>query len=267
MLPSARYERILEHLRAAGPTEVAVFAGLLRVSEATVRRDLSHLEAEGMLSRVHGGAALSTTSEPPFAQVSTAHLDEKTALAGRAADLVEDGDVVLLDIGTTTHALAIALRGRTITVVTSSVAVLEVFEHDTATEVIVLGGVLRRNYRSLVGFITEQALRQIHVHRLFLGTSGIRRDGSVLDTTVVEVPVKLGMIAAADHVTLLADTGKFPGSGVARVCGPDAIQTLVTTPGADPSTLEKFRDAGCDVLTAPLLAGGGATAATTRGED
>ena len=227
-----------------------MFAGLLNVSEATVRRDLAHLERSGVLARVRGGAALSTTSEPPFAQVSTSHLDEKTAVAQRAANLVEDGDVVLLDIGTTTHRLAVALRGRSITVVTSSLAVLEVFEHDAATEVIVLGGALRRNYRSLVGFITEQALRQIHVHKLFLGTSGILVNGSVLDTTVVEVPVKQGMIASADHVTLLADSGKFPGSGVARVCGPDAIHTLVTMPGADEPTLDAFRDAGCDVLTA-----------------
>ena len=228
-----------------------MLAGFLHVSEATVRRDLTHLEGEGLLSRVHGGAALGTSSEPPFAQVSTSHLDEKTAVAQRAADLVEDGDVVLLDIGTTTHRLAVALRGRSITVVTSSLAVLEVFEYDTATEVIVLGGVLRRNYRSLVGFITEQALREIQVHKLFLGTSGIRRNGSVLDTTVVEVPVKQGMIASADHVTLLADSGKFPGSGIARVCGPDAIHTLVTTSGVDEPTLATFREAGCNVLTAP----------------
>jgi DeoR/GlpR family transcriptional regulator of sugar metabolism len=253
MLSSVRHERILDRLRSAGPTEVAVLSGLLRVSEATVRRDLAHLESEGALTRVHGGAALTTTPEPPFAQVSTSHLDEKTAVARSAAALVEDGDVVLLDIGTTTHQLAVELRGRSITVVTSSLAVLEVFERDTATELIVLGGVLRRNYRSLVGFITEQALRQIHVDKLFLGTSGIRADGSVLDTTVVEVPVKQGMIAAADHVTLLADSDKFPGSGVARVCGPESINALVTTTGADKTTLAALREAGCDVLTAEAV--------------
>lgn len=251
MLPSARFERILERLKVAGPTEVGVFADLLRVSEATVRRDLAQLERDGALSRVHGGAALAVTPEPPFFQVSTSRLSEKAAVARRAAGMVDDGDIVLLDIGTTTHQLALALRGRPITVVTSSLAVLEVFEHDSATEVIVLGGVLRRNYRSLVGFVTEQALRQIHVDKLFLGTSGVRRDGSVLDTTVVEVPVKQGMIASADHVTLLADSGKFPGSGVARVCGPDVIQSLVTTADAREPSLTAFAEAGCRVLAVP----------------
>ena len=252
MLSSVRHERILDRLRTAGPTEVAVLSGLLRVSEATVRRDLAHLESQGTLTRLHGGAALTTAPEPPFAQVSTSHLDEKTAVARSAAALVEDGDVVLLDIGTTTHRLAVELRGRSITVVTSSLAVLEVFEHDTATSDRA-GWVLRRNYRSLVGFITEQALKQIHVDKLFLGTSGIRADGSVLDTTVVEVPVKQGMIAAADHVTLVADSDKFPGSGVARVCGPEVVDALVTTTGADTTTLDAFRDAGCDVLTAEAV--------------
>ncbi len=258
MLARRRHERILETLRTRGPVEVAELAVLLEVSEATVRRDLSRLETEGVLARVHGGAAPLVTDEPPFDVVAVDHLAEKEAVAAAAAALVRDGDVVLLDIGTTTHLVARRLRGRAITVVTTSLAVYDELVRDEV-ELILLGGAVRRNYRSMVGFLTEQAIRQVHADVLFLGTSGVRRDGSVLDTTAVEVPVKRAMLTVAERVVLVADASKLPGRGIARVCGPDALDTVVTGPDADHDTLGTLRDAGVEVLTArPVLAPGDA---------
>jgi DeoR/GlpR family transcriptional regulator of sugar metabolism len=250
MLAQRRYERILDRLRAEGATDVHVLAELLTVSEATVRRDLQRLERRGLLTRVRGGAALSAQAEPPFGQVATSHLADKDAIAARAAELVDDGDVLLLDIGTTVHRLASLLRGRAVTVVTSNLAVYEELADDGSVELILLGGQVRRNYRSMVGFLTEQALRQVHARTLFLGTSGILPSGAVLDTTTVEVPVKQAMLAAAERAVLLADPGKFPGSGLARVCGPDAVDVLVTRDAADERTRQTFDDAGTQVVLA-----------------
>ena len=132
--------------------------------------------------------------------------------------------------------------------VTSSLAVYDELADDDAVDLILLGGAVRRNYRSMVGFLTEQALRQIHARRLFLGTSGIRADGTVLDTTVVEVPVKQAMLRAADEVILLADPSKFPGSGLARVCGPEDVDVLVCRSGSHEPTLAVFNEAGCRVV-------------------
>jgi DeoR/GlpR family transcriptional regulator of sugar metabolism len=248
MLAQRRYEQIVEKLRADGPVEVAVLSRLLSVSEATVRRDLARLEALGRLSRVRGGASLRSQAEAPFAQVAMGDITDKDAVAARAVELVDDGDVLLLDIGTTVHRLAKHLHGRNVTVMTSNLAVYEELATDSAVEIILLGGVVRRNYLSMVGFLTEQALRQVHATTLFFGTSGIRADGTVLDTTVVEVPVKQAMLAAADQVVLLADPAKFPGSGLARVCGPEQVNVLVTRDGADPRALAAFADAGSEVL-------------------
>jgi DeoR/GlpR family transcriptional regulator of sugar metabolism len=190
-------------------------------------------------------------AEPPYAQVAARPRADRDAVAVAAVDLVDDGDVLLLDIGTTVHALARRLHERPVTVITSSLAVYEELADDAAVELILLGGMVRRNYRSMVGFLTEQALRQVHAQRLFLGTSGIRRDGTVLDTTVVEVPVKQAMLAAADEVVLLADPSKFPGSGLARVCGPEQVDVLVCRPpGGEEPTLAAFEEAGCRVVTA-----------------
>ncbi len=247
MLAAQRHERILDKLRTDGAVEVKVLSDLLGVSEATIRRDLVRLESRGAVHRLHGGASLSTTHEAPFEEVASNHLAARTAVARAAADLVADGDVVLLDIGTTTHQVARYLRGRPITVITSNMAVYEELAGDPVVELIVLGGVVRRNYRSLVGFLTIAALGQIHADMLFLGTSGVRPDGTVLDTTVVEVPVKQAMLGAANRTVLLADSRKFPGSGLARVCGPTEVSTLVTNADADATTLASFRDAGTDV--------------------
>jgi DeoR/GlpR family transcriptional regulator of sugar metabolism len=101
---------------------------------------------------------------------------------------VQDGDVLLLDIGTTVHQLSTHLHGRPVTVTTSKLAVDEVLVPDPDIELIVPGGVVRRNYKSLVGFLMEDCVRQVRAERLFMGTSGVRSDGTAVDKTAVEVP-------------------------------------------------------------------------------
>lgn len=250
MLPERRHQLILRALREDGPSTIVVLADRLGVSPATVRRDLLRLDEEGLLTRVYGGAAPIADQDDRFSDVATERVGEKDAVAERAASLVKDGETVLLDIGTTAHRLARRLHGRKLTVVTSNMAVYEELAEDAGIELVLLGGMLRRDYRSLVGFLTEDNLRQIHADHLFLGTSGVRPDGRVMDTTVVEVPVKRAMIAASDHVILLADAAKFPGTGVATVCGPEALDTVVTDAPVDARTTGALTEAGVTIVQA-----------------
>jgi DeoR/GlpR family transcriptional regulator of sugar metabolism len=247
VLPQQRHELILRTLRAEGPAAVRVLANQLGVSQATVRRDLVQLDQQGRLTRVYGGAVSATDNDEPFAEVATVRVQEKDLIAECAASMVKDGETVLLDIGTTAHRLAHQLHGRSITVITSNLAVYEELQDDHDIQLVLLGGIVRRSYRSLVGFLTEDALRQLHADRLFLGTSGVRPNGQIMDTTVVEVPVKRAMIAAADHVVLLADASKFPGTGMARVCDPSALDVVVTNAPAHEPTHSALRDAGVEV--------------------
>ncbi len=239
----------MQILRAEGPVAVGVLAERLDVSPATIRRDLNRLERLDLLTRVRGGAAASTSLEEPFAEVATVGKEARDAVARGAADLVRDGDVLLLDIGTTVHQLSTYLHGRSVTVMTSNLAVYEELVPDPEIELILLGGVVRRNYRSLVGFLTEDCVRQVRAGRLFMGTSGVRPDGTVVDTTAVEVPGRRAMIASSDQVILLADESKFPGNGYATVCGPDALDIVVTNDGATPDTLDTLRESGVEVIT------------------
>jgi DeoR/GlpR family transcriptional regulator of sugar metabolism len=247
---------IVHRLRTEGATSVDDLARSLGVSSTTIRRDLQRLDEAGQITRVHGGAIVPASGsedadlERPFAAVAASEAPDKQAIARLAATLVTDGDVVLLDVGTTTQLLALKLRGRQVTVMTTSLAVLDVLRDDPTVELILLGGWVRRAYHSLVGVLTEDALRQVHADLAFLGASGVRRDGEVLDTTLVEVPVKRALIEASDRAVLLADRHKFPGTGKLKVCSVADLNVMVTNTGADPETLQTCTDNGVEVLTA-----------------
>jgi DeoR/GlpR family transcriptional regulator of sugar metabolism len=250
MLPAQRHAEILRRLRSSGPNAVDELAVALGVSRSTIRRDLGTLSQDGRLRRVHGGAAVRDDADErrPFTRVLRDDVAEKEQVAACAATLVGDGDVVLLDIGTTTLRLAAHLRGRHVTVITSSLAVLDVLHDDSEVELVLLGGVVREAYRSLVGALTEASLREVRATHAFLGTSGVTADGVVLDSTRVEVPVKRAMMRAAERVVLLADLHKFPGTGALKVCEAEDLDVLVTNQGADESTVRRCREAGVEVV-------------------
>ncbi|MEV1178634.1 DeoR/GlpR family DNA-binding transcription regulator [Nonomuraea sp. NPDC049784] len=257
MLQRLRHAEIMRRVRLSGASSVSDLASQLGVSPSTIRRDLEVLDRDGTLRRVRGGALLldggvsvDADADRPFAEVAAVDEHDKEAVAVRAADLVNDGEVVLLDIGTTTMRLARRLRGRRVTVVTSSLAVLDVLRSDSEVELLLLGGMVRRPYHSLVGVLTEAALSQVVADRVFLGVSGVRPDGQLVDTTLAEVPLKRAMIASAGQVVLLVDRHKFPGTGALRVCGPEDIDVIVTNKGADEETLRNCAAAGAEVLLA-----------------
>ncbi|SDR98836.1 DeoR/GlpR family DNA-binding transcription regulator [Microterricola viridarii] len=247
MLTSSRKAAILQRIKETGAASVNDLAMYVDVSESTIRRDLNSLSADGLLRRVRGGGSVETDAMP-FHEVVKKSSSSKEKIARRAAELVSDGDVVALDIGTTTAFVARALRGKTITVITSSLAVLDELRDDQGVELVLLGGVLRRSYHSLVGSLTDTALEQLRANISIIGTSGILPDGTVMDSTGIEVPVKRGLLTAGSHTVLVADETKFPGTGLLSVCAASAINTLVTSEASDAQTLEAFRSAGSEVL-------------------
>lgn len=259
MILRERQDRVVKALRSGGAASVRDLAQSLDVSESTIRRDLSLLDRNGELIRTYGGALLrpgqtvNDSGDPPRLErpfTADAWIELKLRVAEQAAALVTDESVVLLDIGTTTPLVARFLRGRPITVITSNLAVLDELRDDSAVRLIMLGGLLRRNYRSLVGSLTQSALAQVSADLLFLSCTGVRPSGYVVDNMAVEAPIKQAMIAAADRVVLLASEAKFPGTGALRLCPLSDVDSVVTTAGANPKTLDKCRNAGGQVIIA-----------------
>src|SRR5215212_1623578 len=215
----------------------------------TVRRDLRELASEGKLERVRGGA-VNASGEPPFEETVVEQFEAKNRIGAAAAGLVADGQTVMIDIGTTTLQAARHLHGRDITVITTSLAVYEELVPDPAIELLLPGGIVRRNYRSLVGVLAEDSLRQLKADLLFLGTSGVDARLSVWDSTMVEVPIKRAMIAAADRVVLLADAEKFSMGGIVRVCEAGVIDHVVTDAALRPAGRAAIEEAGIEATIA-----------------
>jgi DeoR/GlpR family transcriptional regulator of sugar metabolism len=248
-IPAQRRQEILRAIRS-GATHVAQLAESFGVSEMTVRRDLDELAREGRIERVRGGAA-ALNVEPPFDETLIERFDVKDRIGAAAAAMVKDGQTVMIDIGTTTLQAARHLHGKSITVITTSLAVYEELMPDTAIELILPGGTVRRNYQSLVGILAESSLRQLKADLLFLGTSAVDADLAVWDSTMVEVPIKRAMIAAAASVALLADAEKFAMAGLVRVCDAGSLDRIVTDAPLAAEPAAAAERAGVDLTIAP----------------
>jgi DeoR/GlpR family transcriptional regulator of sugar metabolism len=247
-IPAQRRQEILRAVKS-GSTHVNDLAQTFGVSEMTVRRDLRELARDGKLERVRGGA-VNAEGEPPFEETVVERYEAKNRIGAAAAALVLDGQTVMIDIGTTTLQAAHHLHGRRLTVVTTSLAVYEELLPDHAIELLLPGGVVRRNYRSLVGMLAEDSLRQLKADMLFLGTSAVDERLAVWDDTMVEVPIKRAMIEAAATVVLLADAEKFSTSGIVRVCEAGAIDHIVTDGALPPAARAAIDEAGIEVTVA-----------------
>lgn len=254
MLSQERHEGIVAAVRRRGSATVAALGLEFAVSEATIRRDLDLLAEEGRVRRVRGGACDVRGSVRPeadsrsFADVAGSASAAKQRIAQAAAGRIQDGDVIALDIGTTVAALCPLLVDRSLTVVTASLAVVTALAEARDVDIVVLGGLLRPNYHSLVGTLTESSLRQVRVDTAFLGTSGIRADGTVLDSTPSEIPVKRGLLEVATSRYLLADHEKFPGTGFLEVAPLTDFTALITDRAPRPEDLTLPDGAELEVL-------------------
>lgn len=243
-----------ELVNIRGSMSVTDLVESMDVSEATVRRDLDELARRGLIERVRGGACRQRAAVRPEADASSFSVVagqasvEKHAIARLAVDQIEDGDVVALDIGTTVFAMCEYLRSRRITVVTASLAVVRILCNAPSIDLVVMGGVLRSNYESMVGILTESCFRQVRVDVAFLGAAGIRADGSVLDSTPSEVPIKRAMLEISSRSWLLADHQKFPGSGFIEIAPLHLFTGLISDEALAPTQLVLPPESRLEVL-------------------
>ncbi len=247
MLTHQREAAIIERLEAVGSVTVDELSRLLDVSGTTIRRDLERLELDARLRRVHGGATVARRPEAATPELD-ADTREKEAIARATVDLIADGDVILLDIGITTLRIARHLRGRAVTVITNSLAVLDALRDDDAVSLVLLGGVVGSKPRTLVGPLTEEGLAQVRADIAVISSTGVKTDGAVVTDLTQEASIKVRMRQAADRAILVANTSKFPGSGSYRVASLADFETVVTTNAADAETLTAVEQAGVRIV-------------------
>lgn len=229
MMENPRAKEILEHLNRRSPLSIDELASLLAVSTVTVRRDLAELENEGLIIRQRGGAALPSNSiEPMFYQRHKQHLELKKQIAKYAAEQVEEGEVIAIDVGTTAAEFAKELlKKNNLTVFTNSfqaASILAKSQH----QVYFVGGMLRKSEMSMVGSIAKDTVLKFNYDRFYMGLAGISHSAGPTDYSLEDAEVKRCFISKSKEVIALVDKTKFGKSSLVKVCEMDEITTVIT---------------------------------------
>lgn len=252
-LRQARTAALVENEGFLRVTDLAERFG---VSTVTVRSDLTALESAGLVRRVRGGAVASgsAVAEQPIETAAAVAAAQKSAIARRCASLVSDGDVVILDVGSTTTAIAEALLGRTelsdVTVVTNALNIALLLEPAAVAgrmSIIVAGGTVRPLQHSMVNPYATLLLERLSAHLAFIGCNGVDVRGGVTNRNVAEAEIKRAMVSASRRSVVVADGTKLGEIEVARVCDLGDVDLLVTDIGADSDVVTNLRNAGLAV--------------------
>jgi len=245
VLAEERQAILLQKLQGNGYIEVSDAAAELAVSMITVRRDLERMERQGLCVRTRGGAvraSQSTTLEVPYDIKRRRHIEEKRRIAAAAAEMVGDGETVILDAGSTTYELALLLlRKRALTVVTNDLQIAVKLASNPNITLVCTGGIARANVYTLLGSQVEALLRTLHVNKAFLGADAIHPDGTVANVNIEEVAVKQAIVKAGEEVVLLADSSKFAVKGFATVCDLAEVDLLITDHGVPQKVLDALK--------------------------
>jgi DeoR/GlpR family transcriptional regulator of sugar metabolism len=255
MLPETRRRRLRELITKQGYATLDELVKALQVSESTVRRDLETLDLTGAVKRTHGGAVYSGEARalPAFDERTHTAVAEKRAIGEATAALIEDGDTVLLDGGTTTLEVARALLAREIhvQVVTNSLPIAQLVASSHQTDLILIGGYVYPRTGVALGPLAIAMMQGIRVRKAILGAGGIMADG-VYNSNLLLVETERQMMACGQEVVIAADWTKFGRLALAKLCGLDEVTRLVCddrTPEAHRAMLEA---AGVIVHTAGL---------------
>lgn len=252
---SRRRQEIIRMLNSEGSTQVLALSEQFDVSTQTIRKDLAFLEERGVLVRCYGGAVaagvIGIADEPPVDAKRGLHTSEKERIGRLAASMIQPGDAIILNSGTTTAQIARFLpeRGHVI-VLTNDASILNQLMRRDEVEIVLLGGRLRRKNMAFYGGQTEAALDSLQVDRLFLGVDGIDLQRGITTHFEGEAVLNRKMARVAKQIVAVTDSSKFGRTCLHRIMGIEEVDVLITNSGAPEESLEQARKLGCDVQIA-----------------
>jgi DeoR family transcriptional regulator, fructose operon transcriptional repressor len=252
MLAIQRREMIKKEIELKGEVLVAELSKVFKVSDSTIRRDLDVLASQQVVTKTYGGAVIherySLKEEPLFTERESTNFEQKQQIAMKAASLVEDGDVIILDNGTTTSLMVQFLQEKQdVTVITNSINIAYHLMSNPTIEIIVLGGRLRNRTGAIVGDNTLLALQSIWANKVFLSCSGVSLEGGVTVSNMNSMELRKQMIQSAQSTILLADTTKVGKRFIAKICSIQEVTTLITNHDFEEKKI--FNDLGVNVFT------------------
>lgn len=252
-----RQQRILEKVDRQQAATVSELGLALKTSHASVRRDLQQLEIAGLLRRTHGGAISNhhAAFEPSIGEKEVSQKREKEAIARLALELIQEGETVMLDAGSTTLEMARQWKHKPgVTVVTNGINVASELAR-YRVEVVVIGGSLRARTLAMVGPIAERTLAELHIDRLFLAANGVTIEAGITTPNLAEAQMKRTMIGRSREVVLVADHTKFGKVTFSRVCPLRQVQCVITDAGVPVEYRRAVKKLGGRVLLAAVESG------------
>lgn len=246
---------ILSQLETNGQVSVNDLSESLGVSSVTIRNDLEQLEKKNMLLRARGGAMkISQTHvglDYPLSDKQKKHLPEKREIGKKAIELIEEGNTIILDSGSTTYEIAKNLgKFEELTVITNAINVVSLLAEQKNINIVVPGGTLRKNSLSLVGILAEKGFRNYFCDQLFLGVDGFDTGYGLSTPNIEEAHLNQIMIEMSKKVIVVADSSKFNRRGFAFIAPVTRIHTLITDKGIPHEERSKLEALGIEVLIA-----------------
>ena len=251
LLVEERRRRICDLLRVHGRVTVEELSRRFSTSAVTVRLDLDALENAGALMRTRGGAlARRENDDLPILIKQTLHHAEKIRIARAAAALIGNGETIILDSGTTPAEIARQIRAlhlKALNVITNALNIAMLLADVPGVQLIMPGGLLRRNSNSLSGHIAEGAIGSLRADRLFLGVDGLDPQIGLMTPHMAEAQLNAKMIGISTQVVAVADSSKLMRRNVSVIATVDQLHMLITDAGARPDVVEELRRLGVDV--------------------
>jgi len=247
MLLDERRTQVLKYIEEKGFTSLQSIVDHFGISESTARRDVEYLDGICQVRKTRGGAAYIGESMTSFEDRTVAALKEKQQIAQAIASLVEPGEVVLLDGGTTTLEVARRLIGKSLTVVTNSIPIVNLLINQPGIELISIGGYVYPRSGVALGPIAQAALKAIHARRLIMSVGGITEAG-LFNSNSLLVETERQMMESADEVWVVTDSSKFGRSALAHLAPLNVMDRLITDDGLPDEWRQRLEAIGVNVV-------------------
>lgn len=243
-----RQSKLIKLVNLHQKIEVSKLAELLDVSQVTIRKDLDSLEKEGLLSREHGYALIKNAND--INTRLTINYEKKLEIATKAAEMVNNGETVMLESGSTVALLAEQLSKlkKDVTIITNSAYIAIRIRELPIRKVILLGGDYQKEYQGMVGPLVKKCAKEFYVDKFFVGTDGFIPEAGFTCDDLMRVETMEYMANSANKMIILADSSKFEQQGVVIQSTLDEIDTVCTDADVRPETLDILRNKGINVV-------------------
>ncbi len=252
---SERFQRIMNILSQTGNASTTYLSSLLGVSESTIRRDLNEMaETNEEVERVHGGVVLKSSKvgiELMFDLKLNKNIEEKKRIAKKALELIEDGDSIILDSGSTCFQIAKLLyQKKGLRVITCDVKIAEELGKFGDVETIIIGGLVRPGYYSIGGDLAVEIMSKFSAEKAFLGIDAIDIEKGITNASMFEVGIKKDIIKNAKQIIAVSDHTKFGKIALAKVADIEELDLIITDKDLNRSYIEEIETRGIKLILA-----------------